>query len=307
MTLPQEYEFGSLEWLSNKVVEGFLTGFHKSPFQGFSVEFAEHRIYNPGESTRHVDWKLLARSDRMYIKKYEEETNLRCQIVIDTSGSMYYPWSDGKIHPNKPSKLQFSLFSAAALIQLFRKQRDGFGLSLFDETLHFHSANTNTPSHQKYLFHKLEEQLSSTVKIGGQLSKAPETLHQLAETLKRRSLVFLFSDLLLPAQQTDEMIQALQHLKYNKHQVVLFHTIDAQTELELNFEGNRPVLLVDIDTGREIKLLPSEAREYYQQQLDKTLNRIIYACVNYGIEYVKADIKNGYHPVMLNYLVKKNR
>lgn len=306
-TLPQEYEFGSLEWLSNKVVEGFITGFHKSPFQGFSVEFAEHRIYNQGESTRHIDWKLYARTDRLYVKKYEEETNLRCQLVIDTSGSMYYPWHEGRIHPNQPSKIQFSLFAAAALIQLFRKQRDGFGLSLFDSALHFHSHNSNTPAHQKFLFDQLEKQIKSSIQIGNTQSKAPETLHQLAETLKRRSLVFIFSDLMLPPNQTEEMIHALQHLKYNKHQVVLFHTVEPKTELELNFEGNRPVILVDIETGKELKLLPAEAREYYKQQLDKTLNKIIYACVDYGIEYVKADINQGYHAVMLNYLLRKNR
>ena len=122
--------FGRLEFLARQAVEGFITGLHRSPFHGFSVEFAEHRLYNPGESTRHIDWKLFGRTDKLFVKRYEEETNLRCQLVVDCSGSMWYP---GEVDPNGPdmNKLKYAVHSSAALMELFRRQRDAVGLSLF--------------------------------------------------------------------------------------------------------------------------------------------------------------------------------
>ena len=160
-----QQRLGRLEFLAKQAVEGFITGLHKSPFHGFSVEFAEHRLYNPGESTRHIDWKLYARSDRMFVKRYEEETNLRCQIVIDCSSSMRYP-SDVSLDGPEMNKLKYSIESAAALIELFRRQRDAVGLSLFSDSLDLQTRAKSSMSHHRLLYHKLEEILESNGQQG---------------------------------------------------------------------------------------------------------------------------------------------
>ena len=159
-------QLGSLEFLAKQAVEGFITGLHRSPYHGFSVEFAEHRLYNPGESMRHVDWKLYARSDRLYVKRYEEETNLRCQIVIDTSGSMYYP---ADVTPETGmNKIKFATHAAATLIELFKRQRDAVGLSLFDRDLHAHHKARSTVAHHRLLYSALEKTLSGVGEGGGE-------------------------------------------------------------------------------------------------------------------------------------------
>jgi uncharacterized protein (DUF58 family) len=144
--------FGNLELLAKQVVEGFITGMHKSPFHGFSVEFAEHRLYNPGESTRNIDWRLFGRTDKLFSKKYEEETNLRCQIVLDGSSSMYFP-------KEEQNKLEFSIYAAASLIELLKRQRDAVGLSIFDETLALHTAAKSSLTHHRFLYSELEKRL----------------------------------------------------------------------------------------------------------------------------------------------------
>ena len=148
--------FSKLELLARQVVEGFITGLHKSPFHGFSVEFAEHRLYNTGESTRHLDWKLFARTDKLFVKRYEEETNLRCRIVIDASSSMNYP---EKVDKGKFNKLQFSIHAAASLIELLRRQRDAYGLTFFSNGLDFHSEVKSNAAHRRQIYQELEKQL----------------------------------------------------------------------------------------------------------------------------------------------------
>jgi uncharacterized protein (DUF58 family) len=186
--------FGRLELLARQSVEGFITGLHKSPFHGFSVEFAEHRLHNPGESTRYIDWKLFARTDKLFVKRFEEETNLRCQLVIDCSGSMWYP---AEVDPNgsEMNKLKFAVHSSAALMEMFRRQRDAVGLSLFSENLDEHIPAKSSTSHMRMVYHALEQLLdSANTKRKG--TAAVESLHQIAEACPRRSLVVVFSDLL---------------------------------------------------------------------------------------------------------------
>jgi uncharacterized protein (DUF58 family) len=287
----------NLELLATQVVEGFITGLHKSPFHGFSVEFAEHRLYNTGESTRHIDWKLFGRTDKLFVKRYEEETNLRCQLVIDTSGSMFYP-TDGL------NKMRFSVFAAASLMQLLRKQRDASGLTLFDEDIHYHSECKVSQTHVRMLYAKMEELLKPAVKPAK--SNIAQSLHHLADRLHRRSLVMVFSDMFGDATQTDELFAALQHLKYNKHEVVLFHVLDNKTEQEFDFV-NRPYLFVDSETGEQMKLFPAQVKEQYLTALHAHQKELKLKCAQYKIEFVEANVGNDFSQILLPFLVKRSK
>lgn len=287
----------NLELLATQVVEGFITGLHKSPFHGFSVEFAEHRLYNTGESTRHIDWKLFGRTDKLFVKRYEEETNLRCQLVIDTSGSMFYP-TDGL------NKMRFSVFAAASLMQLLRKQRDASGLTLFDEDIHYHSECKVSQTHVRMLYAKMEELLKPAIKPAK--SNIAQSLHHLAERLHRRSLVMVFSDMFGDATQTDELFAALQHLKYNKHEVVLFHVLDNKTEQEFDFV-NRPYLFVDSETGEQMKLFPAQVKEQYLTALHAHQKELKLKCAQYKIEFVEANVGNDFSQILLPFLVKRSK
>ncbi len=287
----------NLELLATQVVEGFITGLHKSPFHGFSVEFAEHRIYNTGESTKHIDWKLYGRTDKLFVKRYEEETNLRCHIVIDTSGSMFYP-AEGL------NKMRFSVFAAASLMQLLRKQRDACGLSLFDEDLYYHSECKVSQTHVRMLYAKMEELLRPALKPTK--SNIAQSLHRLAERLHRRSLVIVFSDMFGDASKNDELFTALQHLKYNKHEVVLFNVLDNKTEHEFDFV-NRPYLFVDSETGEQMKLFPAQVKQQYLTALNKHQQQLKLKCAQYKIEFIEANVGNDFSQVLLPFLVKRNK
>jgi uncharacterized protein (DUF58 family) len=291
-------DFGSLELLARQVVEGFLIGLHKSPFHGFSVEFAEHRIYNPGESTRNIDWKVYARTDRLFTKKFEEETNLRCRIVLDTSSSMYFPKGA------EMNKLRFSALAAASLMNLMSKQRDAFGLTAFDSAIRYHGPSKSKTSHFHLLLNKLEEYLKQD-----ELNKETSTvqvLHEIAESIPRRSLVIIFSDMLENPEQLGPMLSALQHLKHNKHEVILFHVVDAAKELDFEFE-NRPYQFVDMETGEQIKLRSNQVKSFYQDKMKAFQEEVYLKCLQYKIDYVKADINAGYKNILQSYLVKRSK
>ncbi len=290
--------FGKLELLAKKVVEGFITGLHKSPFHGFSVEFAEHRLYNTGESTRHIDWKLFARSEKLFVKRYEEETNLRCQIVIDTSASMHFP------KDNEQNKLQFSIYAAAALCELLKQQRDAFGLTLFGNEISRHLKAKGSPSHQKLVMQLLEEELDNKTEI--KATTAAKALNQVAEIIHQRSLVVIFSDMFETGASNEELFSALQHLKYRKHEVVLFHVVDKQKELDFEFE-NRPYHFIDLESGEEIKLNPTQIRDKYRESAHGFAEALKLRCGNYRIDFVEADINQGFNNVLYTYLVKRQR
>ena len=218
-------QFSPLELLAKQVVEGTITGLHKSPFHGFSVEFAEHRQYNAGESTRHIDWKLFGRTDKMYVKRYEEETNLRCRIIIDRSSSMYFPKMDSPTI-DKPNKIVFSVYAAAALMSLMKKQRDTTGLSLFTDKIELHSHSRSSSVHQSYLFSELEKLLDLKASSTNNTTNITNSLHQIAEMIHKRSLVIIFSDMFDDIDKQEEMFSTLQHFKHYKHEVILFHVID---------------------------------------------------------------------------------
>jgi uncharacterized protein (DUF58 family) len=297
-----QQRLGRLEFLAKQAVEGFITGLHKSPFHGFSVEFAEHRLYNPGESTRHIDWKLYARSDRMFVKRYEEETNLRCQIVIDCSSSMRYP-SDVSLDGPEMNKLKYSIESAAALIELFRRQRDAVGLSLFSDSLDLQTRAKSSMSHHRLLYHKLEEILESN---GQQGTSAISAIHQIAEATPRRSLIIIFSDMLDKSEDLDATIDALNHLRHNKHEVVVFHVLDKSTEVSFDFP-ELPTRFVDLETGAELKLHPSEVRDHYISRMVELRKELSTRCGAHGIDWVDVDIAEGPIPVLARYLIKRKK
>ncbi|MDP1801885.1 MAG: DUF58 domain-containing protein [Bacteroidota bacterium] len=290
--------FKKLELFAKKVVEGFITGLHKSPFHGFSVEFAEHRLYNTGESTRHIDWKLFARSGRLFVKRYEEETNLRCQIVIDVSASMQFP------KDSENNKLNFSVYSAAALCELLKQQRDAFGLTLFENEIIKHFAPKGSPSHQKLIYNTLEEILDKNFESKN--TSAATTLNQIAEIIHQRSLVIIFSDMFENNSENEELFSALQHLKYRKHEVVLFHVVDKAKEIDFEFE-NKPYHFIDLESGEEIKLNPSQIKEQYQQSINQYKDLLKLKCGQYKIDFVEADINKGFDNILYTYLVKRNK
>ncbi len=301
--LEQFQQFDNLELIAREVVEGFITGLHRSPFHGFSVEFAEHRQYNPGESTKHIDWKLFGRSDRLYIKQYEEETNLRCQLVIDTSSSMLFPYNSGD--KRLQNKLAFSVYSAAALIYLMRKQRDAVGLTLFSDHIEFHTGNRISMVHAELLYGKLAGLLNASREQLNKTTNAVEALHQIAEQVHKRSLVIIFSDLLEDA-DGESLFSALQHLRYNKNEVVLFHVSDHEHERDFEF-SNRPLRFVDLETGQHLRLTPADLKSRYREALRRYYDELRAKCGQFQIDFVEVDIHQNFSDVLTSYLLKRKR
>lgn len=298
-------EFGSLEFIAKQVVEGFITGLHKSPFHGFSVEFAEHRLYNTGESTKHIDWKLFGRTDKLFVKRYEEETNLRCQIIIDNSSSMYFPKSDKTSFEN-PNKITFSIYAAAALMSLLKKQRDAVGLSLFSDKVELHTRTKSTTAHQNYLYTELEKLLVPIGDTDYKKTFAAQSLHEISENIHKRSLVIIFSDMFESNAKTDELFSALQHLRHNKHEVVLFHVVDQSKEIDFDFD-NRPYKFIDMESGQELKIHPHEVRDQYIKSVSDFKKELKLRCGQYRIEFIEADINKGFRQILLPYLLKREK
>lgn len=306
-TIDQKYvhSFGNLELIAKQVVEGFITGLHKSPFHGFSVEFSEHRQYNTGESTRHIDWKLFGRTDKLYVKRYEEETNLRCQIIIDNSSSMYYPVKKN-ISAENPDKITFSIYSAASLIYLLRQQRDAVGLSVFSDHVEVHTPARSNSAHQKLIYINLGKMMHAYDEKSRKSTSAAAALHEIAENIHKRSLVILFSDMFESNAHTDELFAALQHLKHNKHEIILFHVTDKSHEIDFTFE-NRPYKFVDMESGEEVKLNPMVIKDQYHKAINQFNNELKLRCGQYHIDLVEANINEGFRHVLLTYLLKRER
>lgn len=290
----------NLELLAKQVVEGFITGLHKSPFHGFSVEFAEHRLYNTGDNLKNIDWKLFAKTDKLFSKRYEEETNLRCQFVIDASSSMYFP-------DEKYNKLTFAVQSTAALMYLLKKQRDAFGLSLFTDQLILNTAAKSTNTHQKYLFSQLDQLLQKPkLNVPTNLSTA---LHEVAELIHKRSLVIIFSDMLqtVPhAEALSALFAALQHLKFNKHEVVVFNVIDKHKEVDFNFD-RKPYEFIDMETGETLKAHTTKVIDGYLAEMQAYRKILALKCAQYKIDLVDADINEGFEQVLQAYLIKRQK
>ena len=299
----QVRNLGNFELLAQQVVEGFIIGLHKSPFHGFSVEFAEHRIYNPGEPLKNVDWKVYARTGKMYSKRYEEETNLRCQLVIDTSSSMFFPEVTAKSE-DYVNKIRFSALAAAALMNLLMRQRDAFGMSFFDEAVGLHTRPKSSTTHYRLLLTYLEQMIANPTRDVRTSTAA--SLHQIADSIHRRSLVMIFSDMFDDTERENDLFSALQHLKYAKHEVILFHTVDKSKEIDFEFE-NRPYEFIDMESGDRVKLQPNQVKEHYVEQVKAYKERLRMKCLQYKIDYVEADVRSGFRTVLQGYLVRRNR
>ncbi|MEH6682309.1 MAG: DUF58 domain-containing protein [Sediminicola sp.] len=295
--------FPNLELLAQQVVEGFISGIHKSPFHGFSAEFAEHKIYNKGESTKHMDWKLFARTDKLYTKRYEEETNLRCHMILDNSASMYYPQLKGMALGNL-NKIGFGVLAIAALMNILKRQRDAVGLSIYADSYSYYAPEKGSERHHHMLLSKLSE--ISRAEHAAQGTETYTYLHQIAEKIKRRSLIFLFTDMFQPSTDDDRLLDALRHLKYNKHEVVLFHLLDRDTELDFNF-GNVPKRFVDVETGQQIDLYADTVRDEYQKEVNAYKEKIKMGCAQYKINYVEVDIHADFSRVMNTYLTERRK
>jgi len=298
MKLPLERikELGHIDFLARQLVDGFITGLHKSPYHGFSVEFAEHKLYNTGESTRHIDWKVYAKTDRLYTKRYEEETNLRCQLVLDVSSSMYYP-------RETRGKLMYSLLSAAALAYMLQRQRDAVGLATFSDRIEYTSRIRSTSTHLNKLFIQLQ-QLADQEKLESKTSVST-ILHEIAEMNPRRSLIILFSDM-FDSHDTDEVFKGLQHLKHNHHEVLLFHITDKRTEFEFSFD-DRPYEFIDLESGDRMKLNPSEVKTAYREQIDRFYKELKLKCGQLKIDFIPMDIHNDFNDVLYAYMVKRSK
>jgi uncharacterized protein (DUF58 family) len=288
-----------LELLAKQVVEGFIIGLHKSPFHGFSVEFAEHRLYNHGDALRHIDWRVFGRTDKLFVKKFEEETNLRCNLVIDTSSSMHFPVSDKTLN-----KLQYACLSAASILQILKRQLDAAALTLFDESIYYQSACRSASSHYRILMNELEKTLRYNP--SQKKTNAASALHQIAEQMHKRSLIVVFSDMMEDATNIDELFAALQHLRYNKHEVILFHIVEGRQELAFEFE-NRPYEFVDMENGERIKLQPQQIKENYTQQMADFQQMIENRCHQYNIDRVAVDLAQPVEQVLYSFLIKRNK
>jgi len=292
--------FQHLELLANQVVEGFISGMHKSPFHGFSAEFAEHKVYNVGESTKHMDWKLFAKTDRLYTKRYEEETNLRCHLILDNSSSMHYP----KLKENQKffeNKIGFSVLASAVLMNLLKKQRDAVGLSIYSDTYEYYAPEKGSDRHHRMVLNQLEKLLENPIQ-----TKTTDTitfLHQIAEKMHRRSMIILFTDMFQSSNE-EALFNALQHLKHNKHKVVLFHVVDATTEIHFDFD-NAPRKFIDLESGEEITLFADTVKEAYEKEAETYFKRLAQTCAQNKIRYVPVSVGANFEKILTTYLVEK--
>ncbi|PHK16415.1 hypothetical protein VF12_40120 [Nostoc linckia z15] len=294
--------FSHLELLANQIVEGFISGMHKSPFHGFSSEFAEHKVYNPGESTRHIDWKLFARTDRLYTKRYEEETNMRCHIILDNSSSMHYPkLNDGQLFYQ--NKIGFSVLASAVLMDLLKRQRDAVGLSVYSDSYEYYAPEKGSGRHHRMLLDKLEQVLAEPKE-----PKSTDTtsyLHQIAQKMHRRSMIILFTDMFQPGND-DALFNALQHLKHDKHRVVLFHVIDKKTEFSFDFD-NAPRKFIDLESGEQVNLFAENVKEEYEKVVSRYFDKVAETCMQYHIRYVPVSVGESFEKILTTYLVEKQK
>lgn len=275
---------------------------HRSPYHGFSVEFAEHRLYNTGESTRHIDWKLYAKTDKLFIKRYEEETNLRCRMVLDISSSMYFPEISAEYPLNK---IGFSIYAMASLIEIFRKQRDGVGITIFEDKIQLDTAIKTSTAHHKMLFHELEQSMKKQSAALDKKTSLSNVLHEIAENNHKRSLIIIFSDF-FSNESMEEITDAFLHLKHNKHEVLLFNVMDKKHEMNLEFP-NKPTTFIDLETGEKVKLFPGEIKHSFQHEMEAMMKELKLRCTQYKIDFIEADIQEGVEFILQQYLIKRQK
>jgi uncharacterized protein (DUF58 family) len=289
----------NVQLLAKQAVEGFIIGLHKSPFHGFSVEFSEHRLYNKGDNLKHIDWKVFGRSDKLFIKKYEEETNLRCQIVIDTSSSMLFPEK-----AKQYTKLQFSAIAAAAIFEVIKSQQDAAALTLFDQEITFQSQCKSSSTHFGNLNAELEKLLQYNV--AKKSTNTVQILHEIAERIHRRSLVIIFSDMMDRYSEQDDLINAIQHLRYNKHEVLIFQVMDVAKEVDFAYR-NKPYEFIDLETGNSIKMNSTALKDTYVKKMKELRKDLAMRTGQLSIDLIDADINLDFNQILLPYFLKRNK
>ncbi|MBT3199502.1 MAG: DUF58 domain-containing protein [Phycisphaerales bacterium] len=279
----------NLSFTVRQAVEGFISGLHRSPHKGFSVEFAEHREYAPGDDLRHLDWVAWARSDRYYIKQYEQETNLRAHILLDASASMNYK------HDAKITKFQYGCFLASCLTYLMCRQQDSVGMIAFDKDVRFHIPPASSPAHMDRIFTTLEG-----LTPGGKTAVG-DTFHNLANRIAKRGLVIIISDLY---DDQSEILKALQHFVYKKHQIIVFHVMD---QAELEFPFTKVSSFVDMETKQKIQVDPRHVKQGYIDEMNAFIDRYRLECSGRKIEYVLASTSDPYERMLLDYLARRKK
>jgi len=279
----------NLSVVARGVVEGFIAGRHSSPYKGFSAEFAEHREYTAGDDPKHLDYRMLGRTDRLYVKQYEEETNMRVQILLDGSGSMGYG------HDGKLTKLQYASYLTAILAYLMTRQQDSVGLTTFDTQIRLDMPSRSSPRHFNEMMRRLE-----AITPGRQTDIA-ETLHRLANRFKRRCLIVLVSDLY---DEPDAVLRALHHFRHRRHEVILFHLFD---KAEIEFPFREVIALRDMETGDRLQVDPAYVRDTYVEQVAAFIETYRRACAEAQIDYVLTDTSVPYDFMLAKYIAKRNK
>ncbi len=279
----------NLSVVARGVVEGFISGLHSSPYKGFSVEFAEHREYTPGDDPRHLDYKMLARTDRLYVKQFEEETNMRVQILLDTSGSMAYR------HEGGLTKLEYGSYLTAVLSYLMIRQQDSVGLTTFDTEVRLDMPARASPRH----FHEMMQQLEAVEP--GEPTRIGTTLHKLANRFKRRGLIVLVSDLY---DEAEEVIRALHHFRHRRHELILFHVFD---KAEIEFPFRDVIAFHDLETDERLMVDAPYVRDVYREQIEAFIAGYRQACAEMQTDYVMTDTSVPYDFLLSRYLSKRNR
>jgi len=277
----------NLSMVARGVVEGAITGLHSSPYKGFSIEFAEHREYTAGDDPRHLDYKMLARTDRLYIKQYEEETNMRVQILLDTSASMGYR------HESKISKLQYGSYLTAILAYLMTRQQDSVGLTTFDTQVGLDMPARSSPRHFNEMMQRLE-----TLEPSEETDIA-KILHRLANRFKKRCLIVVISDLY---DDPDEVMRALHHFRHRRHEVIVFNVFD---KAEIEFPFTDTIAFHDLETQERIQIDPAYVRETYLEQMDGFIEGYRRSCAESNIDYVMTDTSVPYDFMLSRYIAKR--
>tara|TARA_R110000868_G_scaffold235273_8_gene489132 strand:- start:37092 stop:38012 length:921 start_codon:yes stop_codon:yes gene_type:complete len=295
-------KLSSIELRAKKIVEGFISGLHRSPYHGFSVEFAEHRPYNPGDDFKHIDWKQYGKKERFYVKQYEEETNLRCYVLLDTSSSMHFK------HFGEWSKLRYGAHFAASLMYLMHRQRDASGLIPFNTGIETIIPAKGTYAHLRQIYLELEKQLvrEDNAEEEKRKTASAKVIHEVADRLNHRSLVVIITDLFENVEEHEAMISSLKHLRHRKHEVLLFNVLEKRSERELDFSENRFVF-EDMESDAEIEVIPAQVREDYKAKVAEYTHRFKMACSEFEIDFEEIDTEGEFDQALLAYLNKRKK
>lgn len=288
-------KLASMELRARLVVEGFITGLHKSPYHGFSVEFAEHRQYMPGDEIRRIDWRVYGKTDRFYVKQFEEETNLKSYIVLDTSASMSFASDIPKSKEQRITKLEYASFIAASLSYLMVQQRDAVGLTCFDSTIHTTVPPHATKQHLRRVLVELERLKPGTT------TNSATALHKLAERISRRGLVIVLSDLF---DDPAKVIAALKHFRHNHHEVLVMHVLDP---MERSFAFGNDAVFKDVETGETLTTQPYHIQKAYQEAMKEFIEKYKRECRENSIDYILLDTSTPFDVALLNFLNKRQR